>query len=139
MRKIYLYIIIGVLVFIIICLLTYKTSTSITFKKNPNRITHNFGVLNTKKRSDYLYNFKYVNTIYDTLKIYKVIDGCDCTSSSVKSGEYLKNDTITILTKYNPLKYNDKGKIEKYIYLYTNKSLTTYDTILPLRLIGTVE
>lgn len=139
MKKKYLYIIIGVLVFVIACLLTYKTSSSIIFNKYEQGITHNFGTLNKNRKSVYNYDFKYVNTIYDTLKIYKVIDGCDCTSSSVKSGEYHKNDTITISTIYNALKYNDKWIIEKNIYVYTNKPLTSYDTILPLKLIGVVK
>ena len=138
MKKIYLYVIIGILILTIISLLTYERSNTYIFKEK-NSITHDFGRLNKKSIKEFEHEFKYVNTLYDTLKIYKVIDGCDCTSSIVKAGNYLKNDTINIKTIYNPHKYKDSGNIKKKIYLVTNKTMSTNDTILPLIIKGVVK
>ncbi|MFP3632471.1 DUF1573 domain-containing protein, partial [Burkholderia sp. SIMBA_045] len=84
----------------------------------------------------YEYTFKYINKRYDTLKVYGLRDGCDCTESNVKTGLYFKNDTISIKTKYDPNKYNDNGLIAKQIFLITNKNISKFDTILPLTLKG---
>lgn len=138
MKKIYLYIIIGILIVIIISLLTYKRSTTYIFKEK-NSVVHDFGKLKKKDIKEYNYEFKYVNELYDTLKVYKVIDGCGCTFSQVKIGNYFKNDTIKIKTSYNPHKYNDSGIIKKKMFLVTNKPISTADTILPLTLKGYVK
>ena len=139
MKKTYLYIIIAILVFIILSLLTYEKNTEIVFKEDIKKLNLNFGTIDKKRSKSFNYRFKYTNKLYDSLKIYKVIDACDCTESSVKSGIYFKNDTIFINTIYNPHKYNDSGFLEKKIYLVTNKTLTEFDTILPLTLRGYVK
>ena len=139
MNKKYLYIIISLLVIVILCLITYKTSEKVVFNNNKERLVHDFGVLSKNKNSIYKYTFKYVNTKYDSLKIYGVKDGCDCTQSEVKKGFYSRNDTISIDTKYDFNKYKDSGIIVKQIFLITNKNISKYDTIFPLILKGNVK
>lgn len=139
MSKKYLYLIIAALVIIVLCLFTYKTSEKVVFNGNKESITHDFGILSKNKTSLYKYTFKYINKRYDTLKVYGLRDGCDCTESNVKIGLYFKNDTISIKTNYYPNKYNDNGLIAKQIFLITNKSISKFDTILPLTLRGNVQ
>lgn len=140
MNKKYLYSIIAILLIIIVCLLTYKTSEALVFKGDKeNTIVHSFGILNKNKTRLYEHTFKYVNKKYDTLKVYGVKDGCDCTESDVKVKLYLKNDTIAIKTIYNPKKYKDSGAIVKQIFLITNKVVSKYDTIYPLALKGILK
>ncbi|MCU7618878.1 DUF1573 domain-containing protein [Chryseobacterium sp. PBS4-4] len=139
MNRKYLYLIIAVLVIVILCLLTYKTSEDVNFKEDKSNPTHDFGILDKSKKSLYKYTFKYVNAKYDTLKVYGMRDGCDCTESKVKTGLYFKNDTISINVKYDLKKYNDNGNIVKQFFLITNKSLSKFDTILPLTLKGTIK
>lgn len=79
MNKKYPYIIIGFLVLIILCLLTYKTTEKVIFNSNKETIIHDFGILDKKKIIVYEYSFKYVNSKYESLKVYGVKDGCDCT------------------------------------------------------------
>jgi len=139
MNKKYLYIIIAVLFVIILCLMTYKTTKSVVFKENKDDIIYDFGVLDKNKTKLYAHTFKYVNKKYDTLKVYGVKDGCDCTESNVKAKLYFKNDTITIKTKYNPNKYKDSGLTIKQIFLITNRNISKFDSILPLALKGNVQ
>lgn len=139
MNKKYLYIIIAVLAIIILCLLTYKTSEKVEFNGNKDTLIHDFGILDKSKKPFYEYTFKYVNSKYDTLKVYGVRDGCDCTESIVKKSFYLKNDTISVETKYNPNKYNDSGIIVKQVFLITNQNISKFDTIYPLILKGNVK
>lgn len=141
MKKKYLYLIVIILVLIILCLLTYKSSTSIKQKKNDAGITYNLGKIKKIKNSKniHLYDFKYINRKFNDFVVYDVIDGCDCTKSYVKKGRYLKNDTIVVKTKYDPLKYNDSGYIIKYIFLVTNQHVSKYDTIYPFILKGKIE
>ena len=123
MNKNYSYVIIVFLLLTILCLLTYKTSEKVVFNMNKEAIIHDFGILNKKNVSVFEYTFKYVNSKYDSLKIYGVKDACDCTESKVKKGFYLKNDIIYIKTKYNPNEYNDSGNVAKRIFLITNKNI----------------
>ncbi|WP_415327070.1 DUF1573 domain-containing protein [Chryseobacterium sp. MMS23-Vi53] len=139
MNKKYLYIIIAFLTLIILCLLTYKTSEKVVFNGSKETMIHDFGTLDKNKTPLYEYTFKYVNTRHDTLKVYGVRDGCDCTESKVKMGLYFKNDTIFIKTKYDPNKYNDNGAIAKQFFLITNKNVSKFDTIFPLSLNGIVK
>ncbi|WP_344831956.1 DUF1573 domain-containing protein [Chryseobacterium ginsenosidimutans] len=139
MNKKYLYIIISLLVIVILCLLTYKTSEKVVFNGNKETMVHDFGILDKNKTPIYEYTFKYINTKYDSLKIYGVRDGCDCTESGVKKGFYSKNDTIIIKTKYDPNKYKDSGIIIKQAFLITNKNVSKFDTIFPLTLKGNVK
>lgn len=138
MSKKYLYFVIAILLIAILCLFTYKTSEKVVFN-NKESLIHDFGILNKNKTPVYRYTFKYVNTKYDSLKIYGIKDGCDCTESEVKKGFYSKNDTIFIKVKYNPNKYNDSGIIEKQMFLITNKNISKFDTIFPLMLKGKVN
>ncbi len=139
MNKKYPYIIIAFLVLIILCLLTYKTTEKVVFNGNKETIIHDFGILDKKKTIVYEYTFKYVNSKYDSLKVYGVKDGCDCTESEVRKGFYSKNEIITIKTKYDPNKYKDSGTITKQIFLITNKNISKFDTIFPLTLKGIVK
>ncbi|WP_415327053.1 DUF1573 domain-containing protein [Chryseobacterium sp. MMS23-Vi53] len=139
MNKKYLYIIIAFLVLIVICLLTYKTSEKIVFNGSKEMIIHDFGTLDKNKISVYEYTFKYINKRYDSLKVYGVRDGCDCTESKVKTGLYFRNDTISVKIKYDPTKYNDNGITVKQFFLITNKSVSKFDTIFPLALKGVVK
>lgn len=84
MNKNYLYIIIVFLLLAILCLLTYKTSEKVVFNMNKEAIIHDFGILDRKNIPVFEYTFKYVNSNYDSLKIYGVKDACDCTESEVK-------------------------------------------------------
>lgn len=139
MNKKYLYIIIAILFIVILCLLTYKTSEEVNFNVDKSNLTHDFGILDKSKKSLYKYTFRYINAKYDTIKVYGVKDGCDCTESKVKTGLYFKNDTISVNIKYDPTKYNDKGATVKQFFLITNKSLSKFDTILPLTLKGNIK
>lgn len=139
MNKKYLYIVIAFLALIILCLFTYKTSEKVVFTGNKETMIHDFGTLEKNKIPLFEYTFKYVNKKYDSLKIYGVRDGCDCTESNVKTGLYFKNDTISIKTKYDPHKYNDSGITVKQIFLITNRNVSKFDTIFPLVLKGNVE
>lgn len=139
MNKKYLYIIIAFLALIILCLLTYKTSEKVVFNDKKDTLTHDFGSLDKNKTPLYEYTFKYINTKYDSLKVYGVREGCDCTESKVKTGTYFKNDTISIKVKYDPNKYKDNGITVKQFFLITNRSVSKFDTILPLTLRGMVK
>jgi len=139
MNKKYLYIIIAILIIVILCLLSYKTSEEVNFNGDKSNLTHDFGILDKSKKSLYKYTFRYINAKYDTIKVYGVKDGCDCTESKVKTGLYFKNDTISVNIKYDPTKYNDKGATVKQFFLITNKSLSKFDTILPLTLKGNIK
>lgn len=139
MNKKYPYIIISFLVLIILCLLTYKTTEKVVFNGNKETIIHDFGILDKKKTIVYEYTFKYVNSKYDSLKVYGVKDGCDCTESEVRKGFYSKNEIITIKTKYDPNKYKDSGTIAKQIFLITNKNISKFDKIFPLTLKAIVK
>lgn len=139
MSKKYLYAIIFVLILVILCLFTYKTSEKIVFNGSKETIMHDFGMLDKNKTTIYTYTFKYINKKHDSLKVYGVRDGCDCTESKVKAGWYVKDDTISIETKYNPHQYNDSGVILKQIFLITNKKVSKFDSILPLALKGRVR
>lgn len=139
MSKKYLYIIIGILLLVILGLATHETSTTLVMKKKEDGLTIDFGTLKKQGTSSKNYSFKYVNSMYDSLKVYGALDGCDCTTSTVKEGFYLKNDTIIVETHYNPHKYKDKGLTVKQIFLVTNKTVSKYDTIYPLTLKGIVE
>ena len=139
MSKKFLYIIIGILILIILRLATHEKTTTLIMKEKENGTTVDFGTLKKKNTLSKNYSFKYINQMHDTLKVYGVLDGCDCTTSKVKEGFYSKNDTITVETNYNPNKYNDKGLIVKQIFLVTNKAISKYDTIYPLTLKGIVE
>lgn len=138
MNKKYLYIIIAFLALMILCLLTYKTSEKVVFNDRKDSFTHDFGSLHKNKTPLYEYTFKYINRKYDSLKVYGVKDGCDCTESIVKRGVYFKNDTISIKTKYDSRKYNDSGLVSKQIFLVTNKNISKFDSIFPLVLKGKV-
>ncbi|MCX8525772.1 DUF1573 domain-containing protein [Chryseobacterium formosus] len=139
MSKKYLYIIIGILVLIIIGFATHETTTTLIIKDKEDGTTVDFGILKKKNTSTKNYTFKYVNKMHDSLKVYDVLDGCDCTISNVKKGFYLRNDTITVETNYNPNKYKDQGLTVKQIFLVTNKTISKFDTIYPLTLKGIVE
>lgn len=139
MSKKYLYIIIGILILVIIGFATHEKTVTLIMKEKENGTTVDFGTLKKKNTLSKNYSFKYVNNMHDTLKVYGVLDGCDCTTSKVREGLYSKNDTITVETNYNPNKYNDKGLIVKQIFLVTNKAISKYDTIYPLTLKGIVE
>ncbi|WP_394666563.1 DUF1573 domain-containing protein [uncultured Chryseobacterium sp.] len=139
MNKKYLYVIIALLAIIVLCLLTYKTSEKIVFNDEKQALIHDFGILERNKTPVYNYNFKYVNINHDSLKVYGVREGCDCTQSNVKKGLYFKNDTISIKIKYDPNKYKDHGVTVKQFFLITNKSISNFDTILPLTLKGIVK
>lgn len=134
MSKKYLYIIIGILILIIVGFATHETTTTLIMKKKENGTTVDFGILKKKNILSKNYSFKYINQMHDTLKVYGVLDGCDCTASKVKEGLYSKNDTIIVETNYNPNKYKDKGLIVKQIFLVTNKTISKYDTIYPFTL-----
>lgn len=139
MSKDYLYIIIGILIVIVLSLLTHNTSERIIFNDSTEGLTHDFGVLSKNKYRKYECNFKYVNKAYDTLKVYGVKDACDCTESNVKSKLYFRNDTITVRTIYDPLKYKDSGFIAKKIFLITDSNISKYDTLYPLALKGFIK
>lgn len=139
MNKKYLYVLIALLAAIILCLLTYKTSEKVVFNDKKETLMHDFGTLNKNKTPFYEYTFKYVNVKYDSLKVYGVREGCDCTQSNVKKGLYFKNDTISIKIKYDPNRYADNGATVKQFFLITNKSISKFDTILPLTLKGIVK
>lgn len=115
MSKKFLYIIIGILILIILGFATHETTTTLIMKEKENGTTVDFGTLKKKNTLSKNYSFKYFNNMHDTLKVYGVLDGCDCTTSKVKEGLYSKNDTITVETNYNPNKYKDKGLIVKQI------------------------
>lgn len=95
MNKKYLYIIISLLAIVILCLLTYKTSEKVVFNGNKETMVHDFGILDKNKTPIYEYNFKYINTKYDSLKIYGVRDGCDCTESEVKR-DFIQKMTLLL-------------------------------------------
>lgn len=139
MKAKYLYIIITILVLIIVSLLSYEKSSELVYKENKTKSNLNFGILDRGDLRKHEYYFKYVNKLYDSLMVYSVIDGCDCTRSSVKRGQYLRYDTVKIKIMYDPKKYKDSGNVKKTIYLVTNKTLSEYDTILPLTLEGYVK
>jgi len=139
MSKKYLYIIIGILILIIIGFATHEKTVSLIMKNKEDGTTVDFGTLNKKNTSSKSYTFKYVNTMHDTLKVYGVLDGCDCTTSKVREGIYHRNDTVKVETNYNPNKYKDKGLTVKQIFLVTNKAISKYDTIYPLTLKGMIE
>lgn len=139
MNKKYLYIMIAILAIVVVGLLTHETSTTLIMKKKSDGLTIDFGTLKKKNTSSKNYTFKYANDMHDTLKVYGVLDGCDCTTSMVKEGTYFRNDTISVETNYNPNKYNDKGLTVKQIFLVTNKTVSKFDTIYPLTLKGIVE
>jgi hypothetical protein len=81
----------------------------------------------------------YINKEYDSIEIYDVKDGCDCTNSRVKPGVYKKNSTINIKTIYYPGKYKDSGKITKQIFLLTNKKNLKNDSLIPINITGIVK
>ncbi|WP_029293618.1 DUF1573 domain-containing protein [Chryseobacterium hispalense] len=139
MNKKYLYIIIALLTLIILCLLTYKTSEKVVFNGDKESLIHDFGTFNKNKNVLYEYTFRYINYKYDTLKVYGVKEGCDCTQSNVKKGLYFKNDTVFIKIKYDPTRYNDSGATVKQFFLITDKSISNFDTILPITLKGIVK
>lgn len=139
MNKKYLYIIIGILTLIIFGFDTHEKTTTLIMEKKQNETSIDFGTMDKKNITSKNYSFKYINDMHDTLKVYGVIDGCDCTNSKVKKGIYYKNDTIRVETNYNPNKYNDKGLTVKQVFLVTNKTISKYDTIYPLTLKGIVE
>jgi len=120
-------------------LLTYKTSEKVVFKGDKESLIHDFGTFNKNKNVLYEYTFRYINYKYDTLKVYGVKEGCDCTQSNVKKGLYFKNDTVFIKIKYDPTRYNDSGATVKQFFLITDKSISNFDTILPLTLKGIVK
>ena len=82
MNKKELYGIIAFLFLVIVCLLTYKSSEKIVFSHQKESLVHDLGVLH--KNAVYSHTFQYINTSYDSLKVYGVKDGCDCTESKVK-------------------------------------------------------
>ena len=129
-----LYIVLAILILIVVGLLTYETSDAVIFNNN---IVNDLGKID--KDQEIKTEFKYVNTIYDEIRIYGVKDGCDCTESLTKVGTYYKGDTVKIFTKYFPQKYNDSGLVKKQIFLITNKNLSTADTLMPLILMAEVE
>lgn len=92
-----------------------------------------------KRKRMFINTLLNVNLKYDSLKIYGVKDGCDCTESKVKKGFYSKNDIISIKTKYDPNKYKDSGMTAKQIFLITNKNISKFDTIFPITLKGIVK
>lgn len=139
MSKKHLYIIIGILILIIIGFATHEKTVTLIMKNKEDGTTVDFGTLKKKHTSSKNYTFKYVNDMHDTLKVYGVLDGCDCTTSVVKEGIYRRNDTIKVETNYNPNKYKDKGLTVKQIFLVTNKAISKYDTIYPLTLKGMIE
>jgi hypothetical protein len=138
MNKKYLYIIIGVLVIVILCLSTYKTSNEIAFN-DKELIFYDFGKIDKGKTQTYNCIFKYVNKKYDSLRVYGVKDGCDCTESKTKNGVYRRNDTVFVNTNYNPNKYKDLGNVTKEVFLITDKNISKFDTILPLILKANVN
>lgn len=137
MNKKELYGIIAFLFLVIVCLLTYKSSEKIVFSHQKESLVHDLGVLH--KNAVYSHTFQYINTSYDSLKVYGVKDGCDCTESKVKKGVYMKDDTVLINTEYHPGRYNDDGLINKQIFLITNKNISKFDTLLPLILKANIK
>lgn len=138
MSKKYLYILISILVVAILAMLTYETSTSVKFEPDKSGLMHDFGNLRRNEIEHKKFVFNYINTKYDKLNIYGVIDGCNCTTSTVSPGTYHLNDTVRITTQYDPFKYRDSGRVEKQIFLITNKQVSVLDTLYPLILKGTV-
>lgn len=120
--------------------LTYERTNTIIFKGSDiNGIVHDFGNL-TKNDSTILpFKLKYVNNLYPKIKVYGAKDACDCTESIVKEGVYLLGDTITLNVKYNPNKYNDLGLIEKKVFLITNETISTYDSLYPFTIRGNIH
>lgn len=139
MSKKYLYIIISVLILVIVALLSYKHTETYVFKSKTPIFTHYFGKIKKEKKEIVEIETKYINKEFDSIKIYEVRDGCDCTESKVKPGFYKRNKIINIKTKYYPNKYKDSGKITKQIFLITNKKNLKNDTLIPINLKGTVE
>lgn len=139
MDKKYLYTIIGILILIILSLLTYERSETYVLKKNNGTHIYNFGIVEKEKNVLIKMNIQYTNKEFDSLKLYGIKDGCDCTKSSVEPNWYKKNDIISINTNYNPNKYNDKGIIRKHIFLVTNKKENKMDSIIPIEITGIIK
>ncbi len=139
MKTKYLYIIIALLCIVIVSLLTYEKTETYVFKSDNTVFTHNFGTIKKEADSIIEIEINYLNKEFDSLKVYDVKDGCDCTNSNVRAGVYKKNETISIKTFYNPNKYNDSGETIKQIFLRTNKKTIRYDTIIPIKIKGFVK
>ncbi|WP_412468747.1 DUF1573 domain-containing protein [Pedobacter sp. KLB.chiD] len=139
MNKKQLYIVIVILIFAFICLLTYKTSDRVIFRNKQDGLVHHFGTIKAGNVKTYTCLFKYVNIKYPSIRIYGVKDACDCTESMVATGNYKMNDTISIMVKYNPTKYNDSGLVVKKMFLITNQQVSKYDTLYPLILTGNIQ
>lgn len=79
MNKKSLYIIIITLLLVIVSLLTYERSETYIFKGENPVFTHNFGVIEKEKNFSTEIETKYINQEFESLKVYDVKDGCDCT------------------------------------------------------------
>lgn len=75
MNKKYLYLIIAFLTLIILCLLTYTTSEKVVFNGDKESLVHDFGTFDRSKNVLYGYTFRYINSKYDSLKVYGVKEG----------------------------------------------------------------
>lgn len=139
MNKKYLYIIIIILSLAIISLLSYERSETYVFKSDNPIFTHNFDTIEKGKSFSSEIDVSYVNKEFDSIEVYDVKDGCDCTKSRVKPGFYKKNSTISIKTIYYPGKYKDSGKITKQIFLLTNKKNLKNDSLIPINITGIVK
>lgn len=139
MNKKYLYIIIIILSLAIISLLSYERSETYVFKSDHPIFTHNFGTIEKGKSFSSEIEVSYINKEFDSIEVYDVKDGCDCTKSRVRPGFYKKNSTINIKTIYYPGKYKDSGKITKQIFLLTNKKKLKNDTLIPINITGIIK
>lgn len=139
MNKKYLYLIIIVLLLIIVILLSYKRSDTYVFKSNKPIFTHNFGIIEKEKKFSAEIETQYINQEYESLKVYDVKDGCDCTTSKVKPGIYERNSRIDIKTIYYPTKYKDSGKVIKQIFLVTDQKNNKNDSLIPINITGIVK
>jgi hypothetical protein len=139
MNKKYLYLIIIILSLVIISLLSYERSETYVFKSDNPIFTHNFGTIEKEKKFSAEIETKYINQEFESLKVYDVKDGCDCTKSRVKPGIYKRNSTINIKTIYYPTKYKDSGNIIKQLFLVTNKKNSKNDTLIPINITGVVK
>lgn len=140
MKKTYLYLIIVILVLILVGILTYERTDTIIFKDSDiNGIVHDFGKITKNDSTILSFRLKYVNNLYPKIKVYGANDACDCTESVVEEGNYHLGDTITLNVKYNPNKYNDLGLIEKKVFLITNETISTYDSLYPFTIRGNIH